>query len=103
MRVQVYNTSKNHRVDNHSGVEVLHQDQNITETQIPRHSMYAIYAYIDPPNHPNVGIYGIYMECLGLGFASPPCRPVWAVRTGHEDPVGRGKRAPGIRLKKSHW
>ena len=27
---------------------------------IPRHSMYAIYAYIDPPNHPNVGIYGIH-------------------------------------------
>ena len=23
----------------------------------PRHSMYAIYAYINPPNHPNVGIY----------------------------------------------
>ena len=22
--------------------------------------MYAIYAYIDPPNHPNVGIYGIH-------------------------------------------
>ena len=22
--------------------------------------MYAIYAYIDPPNHPNVGIYDIY-------------------------------------------
>ena len=27
--------------------------------------MYAIYAYIDPPNHPNVGIYGSPMECLG--------------------------------------
>ena len=26
----------------------------------PRHSMYAIYAYIDPPNHPNVGKYGIH-------------------------------------------
>ena len=25
----------------------------------------AIYAYIDPPNHPNVGIYGSPMECLG--------------------------------------
>ena len=24
------------------------------------HSMYGIYAYIDPPNHPNVGIYGIH-------------------------------------------
>ena len=22
--------------------------------------MYAIYAYIDPSNHPNVGIYGIH-------------------------------------------
>ena len=22
--------------------------------------MYAIYAYIDPPNYPNVGIYGIH-------------------------------------------
>ena len=22
--------------------------------------MYGIYAYIDPPNHPNVGIYGIH-------------------------------------------
>ena len=27
--------------------------------------MYAIYAYIDPSNHPNVGIYMAYMECLG--------------------------------------
>ena len=26
----------------------------------PRHSMYAIYAYIDPQKHPNVGIYGIH-------------------------------------------
>ena len=26
----------------------------------PRHSMYSIYAYIDPPNHPNVGKYGIH-------------------------------------------
>ena len=24
-----------------------------------------IYAYIDPQNHPNVGIYGSSMECLG--------------------------------------
>ena len=24
------------------------------------HSMYGIYAYIDPPNHPNVGIYSIH-------------------------------------------
>ena len=28
--------------------------------------MYAIYAYIDPPNHPNVGIYGSPMQRLGL-------------------------------------
>ena len=27
--------------------------------------MYGIYAYIDPQNHPNVGIYMAYMECLG--------------------------------------
>ena len=26
----------------------------------PRHSMYAVYAYIDPSNHPNVGIYTIH-------------------------------------------
>ena len=26
----------------------------------PRRSMYAVYAYIDPPNHPNVGKYGIH-------------------------------------------
>ena len=26
----------------------------------PIYSMYAIYAYIDPSNHPNVGIYGIH-------------------------------------------
>ena len=26
----------------------------------PKHSMYAIYAHIDPPNHPNVGKYGIH-------------------------------------------
>ena len=31
--------------------------------------MYAIHAYIDPPNLPNVGIYiyMVYMECLGFG------------------------------------
>ena len=28
--------------------------------------MYSIYAYIDPPNHPNVGKYGSLMECLGV-------------------------------------
>ena len=27
----------------------------------------AIHTYIDPVNHPNVGIYGAYMECLGIG------------------------------------
>ena len=32
---------------------------------IPRHSM-QIYTYIDPSNHPNVGIYGSPMECLGF-------------------------------------
>ena len=30
--------------------------------------MYAIYAYIDPKNHPNVGIYVAHMECLGHGL-----------------------------------
>ena len=35
------------------------------EVYIPRRSMYAIYAYIDPPNYPNVGIYGSPMERLG--------------------------------------
>ena len=25
--------------------------------------MYTIYAYIDPPNHPNVNKYGSPMEC----------------------------------------
>ena len=29
------------------------------DVPIPIHSMYGIHAYIDPPNHPNVGIYGI--------------------------------------------
>ena len=29
------------------------------------HSMYGIYAYIEPPNHPNVGKYGSPMEHLG--------------------------------------
>ena len=38
-----------------------------TIDQYPRHSMYVIYAYIDPSNHPNVGIYGSPMECLGIG------------------------------------
>ena len=28
--------------------------------------MYAMYAYIDPSNHPNVGKYTSPMECLGL-------------------------------------
>ena len=34
-----------------------------------KHSIYAIYAYIDPQNDPNVGIYGSPMECLG--YANP--------------------------------
>ena len=29
--------------------------RNTVEVTRPRHSMYAIYAYIDPQNHPNVG------------------------------------------------
>ena len=40
----------------------------------PRHSIYATSAYIDPPNHPNVGIYG-NMECLGIGV------DLWPLRT----------------------
>ena len=32
--------------------------------------MYAIYAYIDPQNHPNVGIYGIHgVSGIRKGFA----------------------------------
>ena len=32
--------------------------------------MYAIYAYIDPPNHPNVSIYGIHgVSGFGCVFA----------------------------------
>ena len=38
----------------------------LTLQSYPRHSMFAIYAYIDPQNHPNVGIYGSPMECLGI-------------------------------------
>ena len=34
--------------------------------------MYAIYGYIDPPNHPNVGIYGSPME--SLGYISRECQ-----------------------------
>ena len=33
---------------------------------IPNRSMYAIYAYIDPSNHPNVGIYTIH-GASGIG------------------------------------
>ena len=49
----------------------------------PIHSMYAIYAYIDPSNHPNVGIYtihgafGYYRPIVRhdlFGTASPDCR-----------------------------
>ena len=32
--------------------------------------MYSIYAYIDPPNDPNVGKYGSLMECLGTRCTS---------------------------------
>ena len=41
---------------------------------IPRHSMYAIYTYIDPSNHPNVGIYGIHGVsgiCFTIGVRPP--------------------------------
>ena len=34
----------------------------------PRHSMYAIYAYIGVVLGVNVGIYGSPMECLGVMF-----------------------------------
>ena len=32
--------------------------------------MYAIYPYIDRPNHPNVGKYGSPMECQGMLFCA---------------------------------
>ena len=32
--------------------------------------MYGIYAYIEPPNHTNVGKYGSPMEHLGVGSFS---------------------------------
>ena len=51
--------------------------------------MYAIYAYFDPPNHPNVGIYGSPMECLG----DVPIRMFLGV--GHD--VQRSDRAVGRR------
>ena len=35
-------------------------DVFVSESSNPKRSMYAIYAYIDPPNHPNVGIYAIH-------------------------------------------
>ena len=45
----------------------------------PRHSMYAIYAYIDPQNHPNVGIHGIHgvsgTYIIGLVENGVPCWP----------------------------
>ena len=35
--------------------------------------MYAIYVYIDPPNHPNVGIYGIHgVSGIYVNFEGPP-------------------------------
>ena len=47
---------------------------------IPRHSMYAIYAYIDPPNHANVGTYGIHgVPGIGIQRLS-----TWARQTGHD-------------------
>ena len=35
-----------------------------TSPPTPR-DVYAIYAYIDPPSHPNVGKYASHTECLG--------------------------------------
>ena len=43
--------------------------------------MYAIYAYIDPSNHPNVGIYGIHgvsgigveLETMDISSCSQQC------------------------------
>ena len=40
--------------------------------------MYAIYAYIDPPNHPNVGIYGIH-GVFGFMFRKLS-EPVWILK-----------------------
>ena len=37
--------------------------------------MYAMYAYIDPSNHPNVGIYGIHG--VALRIKDPQTHRVW--------------------------
>ena len=49
---------------------------------VPKHSMYAIYAYIGVVLGVNVGIYGSPIECLGYGGWTPsrhrgPCRERW--------------------------
>ena len=53
----------------------------------PRHSMYAIYAYIDPQNHPNVSIYGIHgVFGYGMGELNTAVRPPLLVSFVHGTP-----------------
>ena len=55
----------------------------VWDSSMPIHSMYAIYAYIDPPNHPNVGIYGIHgASGIGSYLSDPPAsRPDFSLHT----------------------
>ena len=39
-------------------IQICHTLDTDVRPAYPRHSMYTIYAYIDPQNHPNVGMYG---------------------------------------------
>ena len=68
--------------------------------------MYAIYAYIDPPNHPNLGIYAIH-GVSGIGLGLPTCQrhPLseLSVRAASaaepapgDDPRGRPLQEPGF-------
>ena len=65
------------------GIALQHSTLSIS----PRHSMYAIYAYIDPPNHPNVGKYAIHgVSGNGSGLGSGRC--------GHKNLGFRSTRPP---------
>ena len=47
----------------------IYQESKLKEGGHISHTLHLIYAYIDPPNHPNM----VYMERLGIGVEEMGC------------------------------
>ena len=70
------------------------------QTSFPIHSMYGIYAYIDPPNHPNVGIYGIHGAS---GYYHISYGSIAGHRFGGHGAPSRGLVIMSLVLKRACW